>query len=281
MRTRIPWLICSLFILIAVYFWPPSQPPRCTFSALDVGQGDAILIQTADGQDILIDGGPSARVVQSVSRKLGPGNRELELVILTHPDSDHLRGLVSVLDRIPVRQLLVSNVESSTETYHAWQLEIAEHQTPVRTVTQGETLSIGNSTTLQALWPPADWKERGVGTATNDGSLSFKITCAGSTLVSTGDASESVEEQILQSGIDISATLLKVGHHGSRTSTDHDFLQAVHPDVAVISVGKTNRYGHPHPTVLQRLEVEGVRVFRTDQLGPIKLHSDGQGGWRE
>lgn len=284
MRKRLLWLslILSLLLLSSWLwrFWPaPEAACRVTF--FDVGQGDAILIQTPDRQDILIDGGPSNRIVSLLGPQLGFGNRELELVILTHPDSDHLTGLIPVLERFPVRQIFVSDVENPTETFSAWQNAIRDHAVPVKKVSQGEQYELGNFLDFSILWPPAGdgWKVQGGGTPTNDGSVSLRAICAGSSLVMTGDASDVVEDRIVASGLPLQASLLKVGHHGSRTSSAHAFLQAVNPELAVISVGRTNRYGHPHPSVLERLNHLNVKVLRTDERGSITLRSNSSGGW--
>ena len=280
MVKKVVWLSSAILIFGLAWYWPVgSKRLACDFYALDVGQGDAILFRTADHQDILIDGGPSAKVLNELGEVLPVGNTELELVVLTHPDADHLTGLVSVIERFSVRQVFVSDIQTDTQTYRAWVAELEKTETPVRVVTQGETFSLGKSTTLEVLWPPKDMHQRYPKIPTNDASTSLRVRCAGSTAVLTGDGSSLLEEGILSRGLNISAALLKIGHHGSRTSSMPEFLQAVNPSKAVISVGKKNRYGHPHPAVLERLKQLAIPIYRTDQMGRVKLQSDGKGGW--
>lgn len=279
LKTKLILLSGAIGLVTLAWWWPQTSSAVCHFTALDVGQGDALLIQTADHQDILVDGGPNASVLNELSRFLPAGDRQIELVILTHPDADHSTGLVYVLQRFPVQQIFVSDIQAQTDIYQAWQKEVTQKNIPVRTVTQGEVFELGLSTKLEVLWPPKDWRIQHPKVSTNDVSVSLRVTCAGSTVVMTGDGSSTLEEGILQRGMDISAPLLKVGHHGSRTSSTHEFLKAVHPRLAVISVGKKNHYGHPHPATLERLKRLGIRVFRTDQLGSVRLDSDGRGGW--
>lgn len=272
----------GLALTAVVAWWPgTARTANCRLIFFDVGQGDAILIQTPDKQDVLIDGGPDDRLVSLLPRQLGPGNDDLELVVLTHPDSDHVRGLVDVLDRVEVGTVWISDVQTNTEVYDAWRDALAARDINPRIVSQGQRYSLGQWLRFEVLWPPAaGWAVNGAGTPTNEASVILRVVCAGSTAVFTGDASSAVEDRILASGHELRARLFKAGHHGSRSSTSHAFLRAVGPTVAVISVGEKNRYGHPHPAVLERLKMANIEVFRTDLLGTIRFQSDGSGGWR-
>lgn len=281
MRAKFAWLSIAVVIWLAAGRWPLPDPPACQFIAMDVGQGDAILIQTPDGQDVLIDGGPSAAVVNELGKYLPAGDRDLELVILTHPDSDHINGLVPVLERFTVKQIFTSEVQTNTAIFAAWTEAVNQRQIPVRYVVQGEQFSLGNHLTFTVLWPlPGDeWKIGGGGTPTNEASVSIHLTCAGSTAVLTGDASDQVEDRILRSGLPVQASLFKAGHHGSKSSNAHAWLTAVQPDLVVISVGADNRYNHPHPASMLRFETAGIEVLRTDLIGGIRLRSTGSGSW--
>ncbi len=282
MRAKFAWLSVAILVWLAAGWWPLPETESCRFTALNVGQGDAILIQTPDGQDLLIDGGPSAAVVNELGKYLPPGDRDLELVILTHPDSDHVTGLVSVVKRFQVRQVLTSDVPTQTATSAAWLTAIREQRVPVRNVSQGERFTLGSHLYFTVLWPPAGdaWRVGGSSTPTNEASVSIRLTCDGSTAVLTGDASSEVEDRSLRSGLPVRASLLKAGHHGSRFSTSREWLEAVDPDTVVISVGAENRYNHPHPATLQRLQTAGIEVLRTDQLDGVRLKSTGSGLWR-
>ncbi|MBI2984821.1 MAG: MBL fold metallo-hydrolase [Candidatus Kerfeldbacteria bacterium] len=280
MRLKVLWLSLVFGLWLAVQFWPTDVSPACRLTILDVGQGDAILIQTPDHQDMLVDGGPSSKIVELLPHYLGSGNRNLELIVLTHPDSDHLTGLVSVAKRFEIMTLLTSGVSTDTATWHAWRKVLAERSVDERVVQQGEQFQLGSYLKLEILWPFLDAVRNSRTTATNEWSVGISLTCAGSTTVMVGDASSEVEERITASGVNVRASLLKVGHHGSRFSTSHSWLRAVQPRIAVISVGSRNRYHHPHPTTLRRLEYFRVEVHRTDLEGTLEFETDGRGNWR-
>ncbi len=259
--------------------------PSCRLTFLDVGQGDAVLIQTPDGQDLVIDGGPSAQVSRDLGKYLGFGNNEIEAAILTHPDSDHLTGMLAIVQDWPVQTILTTGVVADTELYRRWHSVLKDHA-GVRSVVAGQRYQLGAYLTIDIIWPDRSWDDvlytakasdgRG---GINDTSVGTKITCAGSTALMIGDAPDAVEEKLLSSGADLRVDLLKISHHGSKYSSAHDFLRAVHPDLVVIPVGLDNSYGHPHPTVLERLRVLDIPVDRTDTLGTIEFESVA-GGWK-
>lgn len=261
---------------------------RCTFIALDVGQGDAIFIRTPDGQDALIDGGPNERVIAELSRVLPPGDDDLELVVSTHPDSDHLAGLIPVLGHFRATAVLTTGVDVPTAIWRRWQNALTNEGATVYDTMAGQQYRLGRQATLDVLWPVdrlagKTWTgvaKNGAG-GTNDTGIVLKVTCAGSTALLMADVSSDVEAQLVARSGNLSAPLLKVGHHGSRFSSSAAFLAAVRPTWAVISVGRRNRYGHPHPVTLLRLAKVKATVRRTDQEGDIRLFTDGKGGWQQ
>lgn len=289
------FLVVSLLtVSLATIIWYgwSTRPSRGTTSAscrmvfLDVGQGDAILIQTPDHQDLLIDGGPRDTVSRQLGPYLGFGNNEIETAILTHPDADHLTGLVAVVNDWPVRTILTTGVVTTTKLYQRWITTIENSSANIVPVQSGQIYKLGKYLTIDILWPEQSWNGKpytakasnGRG-GINDTSTGTKITCAGSTALMIGDASDAVEVALLAEGKNIHADLLKIGHHGSKFSSTHEFLRAVQPDVAVIPVGKDNRYNHPHPVVLERLKSLEIPVYRTDQQGALEFRSV-SGGWQ-
>lgn len=288
-------IVSGLVLGLISIFWigwstrplPVASRPSCRLTFLDVGQGDAILIQTPDHQDMLIDGGPSTRVSAQLGKYLGIGNSEIELAVLTHPDADHLTGLLAVVDEWPVKTILTTGVIAETKLFKRWQSTIADRPTASTIYVQsGDTFQLGKYLTVNILWPDRDWKgitysakaTNGRG-GINDTSIGTKITCAGSTALFLGDASDAVEDKLLSGDKDLHVDLLKVSHHGSKYSSRADFLQALHPDLAVIPVGAENRYGHPHPTVLERLKVAQIPVYRTDLSGTLFFRGSAE-GWQ-
>ncbi len=282
----------KLFLLsvsIAVFVWSwmsvPRSVPACTFTALNVGQGDAILIQTRDHQDILIDGGPDDSVVDRLSHFLPAGDRDLELVVLTHPHSDHVNGLVPVTQRFTVHRVLETGVQFTETAYAEWQTMLKDKHIPVDIARAGQRYTVG-AATFDVLWPALDLSHTTItkdnaaeGGGVNDTSIVMKLSCGGSAAMLMGDASSDIENRIIDAGVDVHASLLKVGHHGSRFSSGVRFLQAVKATWAVISVGAGNSYKHPHPTALLRLMQAGLHIVRTDQVGDVRLFTDGKGGW--
>ncbi len=272
-------LILTAAVLLyaaAVVWYLASRPALLTVVVCDVGQGDAILIRTPSGQDILVDGGRTdAAVLACLGRHLPPWNRTIELVILSHGDADHVGGLPQVAARYRISQVIFSGVKSESQVYRAWVGSLQRQGVAQRAVAAGDTLDLGGGVHAEVVWP-GPGADR---TDTNESSVVIRLAYASSTLLLTGDISAATERAIVASGQDVSAQLLKVAHHGSRHSSDASFLVAVDPDVALISVGAENSYGHPGQEALDRLSTAGATVYRTDQLGDIVLRADGH-AWR-
>lgn len=286
MTKRLTLLGCSLTLFIWAQTYAVHVVPSCSLTALNVGQGDAILIQTSDHQDILIDGGPDDRVIDELGQRLPAGDRDIELMVLTHPHADHVNGLVAVAERYAIRRALETGLPYQQPAYRTWQAMLQQREIPTDFARAGQRYVIGQAT-LDVLWPNTDLTKVKVdrdnaaeGGGVNDGSIVLKLHCGGSSAMLMGDASSDIEERILDGGVNVYAALLKVGHHGSRFSTSARFLRSVRPVWALISVGQNNRYHHPHPTTILRLNQSLVHVLRTDEQGAVRLWSDGRGGWR-
>lgn len=287
MHKKLILLSVVVVVQLLVRLYPLGVTTACIFTALDIGQGDAILIQTSDQQDILIDGGPDASVVNRLSQVLPPGNRDIELMVLTHPHADHVNGLVLVTERFTVRHVLETSVPHKLGAYEAWHQLLQDKKIPNSIARAGQSYAVGQAT-LDVLWPAHDLTKKNIfgdnaaeGGGVNDTSVVLKLNCGGSAAMLMGDASSDIEERIIDDGANVRAGLLKVGHHGSRFSSSVRFLQAVQPTWAVISAGVNNSHHHPHPTVLLRLEQAGLRILRTDVQGDVRLYTDGKGGWTQ
>lgn len=233
---------------------------------LDVGQGDAIFIQSANGNQVLIDGGPDAKVITELSKVMPFNDRSIDLVILTHPDADHINGLIEVLKRYQVGQILENPIEHDSPAYAAWnELKIKSR---IANAQSGQTVDIGSGAAIIVLYPFADSEPKA---KSNNNSIIGKLVYGELSLLLTGDIEAQVERELVARNADIDSDLLKIPHHGSKTSSTDEFLKAVTPEAAFIQVGKDNRYGHPHPTVTQRLEKLGVKYYRTDMDGMVQL----------
>ena len=254
----------------------------------NVGQGDAAYIRFPDGRDMLVDGGPNDAVLQCLGRHMPFWDREINIVINSHPQNDHLKGLISVLNRYTVDYVVRSDIASSSDVYAQFADTIKTHHIPERLVTRGEHIAIG-ATSLSVIWPSESQialmhPGTGVlGASTdanlNDGSLVFSLRYGSFDAIFPGDADSHVEGSytggLLADGF---VELLKVPHHGSKTGMTQGFIDWIKPEVAVISVGK-NSYGHPSAEAITMLQKEGSKIFRTDQKGDIEIISDGK-EWR-
>lgn len=256
-----------LFLFLPVAAWADLQ-----VHFMDVSQGDCTVV-LCDGEAMVVDGGPrsaSNTVYSYIRRTLGL--RHIEYVISTHPHVDHVSGLASVMNTASVDLLLTPVLEWDSKAFSSM-MDYAEAQgTPVVVPREGDTLQLGGATvTVLHCWPEAIDMGR-----TNDSSIVVRIDYGATSFILTGDTEDWSEYMMIDSGMDLKADVLRVAHHGSNTASTLEFLQAVQPQAAVISVGADNSYGHPHAAVLERLEGAGCGIFRTDQLGTIVMESDGE-----
>ncbi|MBU1146685.1 MBL fold metallo-hydrolase, partial [Patescibacteria group bacterium] len=221
-----------------------------------------------------IDGGPTNAVVEKLGENMPFYDREIDLMILTHPHADHLVGLIEVLKRYEVKKILTTGAINSTPDYLAWLEEIKNQNIPMEIVSAGQILDFGENLKMEIFYPVENF----VGKQPDDlnsTSIVAKLIFGDTSFLFTGDAEEEAEEKMIARGVDLKADVLKVGHHGSRNATSQNFLEKVQPKFAVISVGAKNTFGHPNKTILNRLEKNGVEIFRTDQDGDIRFLSDG------
>jgi competence protein ComEC len=267
--TGVAWLAILQF---------PDGKLHVTF--LDVGQGDAILIETPGGLQILVDGGPEGSVLLSeLGRHMPFWDRTLDLVVLTHPDADHISGLIPALERYGVRAVLARAGPYESELVHAWDKALAHEGA---TLIRGETsarLALSEGVVLEVLHPGPQLM-RGSDADANNNSVVIRLTYGEVAFLLSGDVEAEAEQALLRSGAYLPSTVLKVAHHGGKTSTTPAFLDAVRPQVAVISVGQDNKFRHPSTEVLERLE-EVPLVYRTDQNGAVTISSDGHSLWIE
>jgi competence protein ComEC len=274
-------VMVSLALVLGLSIWPWVAPDngRLRVTFLDVGQGDAILVELPEGQRLLVDGGPGGNQRLDVGeRVLAPflwnrPTQRLDVVALTHPDSDHSGGLRAVLTRFGVREFWENGrwITGTEETLRAVERSGACR----RTLVAGQRLWLG-SALLTVLNPDGsrpldDPPPEGQ----NEESLVLRLDWRGFSLLLTGDLGGPGEERLLADHAPVRALALKVGHHGSRYSSTGAFLDAVEPAVAIISVGARNSFGHPTPEVLGRLEAAGARIYRTDRDGAVILETDG------
>ena len=275
LKNKIPHLILAGLLLVAVFVWLAVWEARVSdkvkIDFFDVGQGSAIFVGAPNGNQILIDGGPSDAVLAKLGQALPLFDRKIELLILTHPDSDHLSGLVEVLKRYEVGQILATGIADNSAEYRAWNDLIKQKNIPVVFARAGDVVKIADNLAIQILYPFGKINGQDFSN-TNSTSIVGKIFYGQNTVLFTGDAEGSVENPLLFSGINLKADILVVGHHGSKNSTSAEFLAAVAPKIAVIQVGAKNKYGHPTQEVLDRLK--NVKVLRNDLDGDVDFECD-------
>jgi len=278
-------LILSLIFLI-ILSWPDN---RLHVVACDVGQGDAFLI-IHNRKQILVDSGPGSRVMDCLSRYIPFWDRELEMVVLTHPQKDHFGGLDSVFEHYQVGSILTSSLESGSEEYQVLENMVRDQGTQIIRPISGREIRVG-LIRLSILWPSQEFLAEAqvsmdnqvLGLSTtkddpNDFSVVFELEYGEFEALFTGDIGPDIEDKIIALGKLKDIELIKVPHHGSKNGLTEDLLQATMPEVAFIGVGK-NSWGHPHQEVLDILDKYGVDVYRTDQNSYFELVTDGS-SWK-
>lgn len=245
-----------------------SQAGTLTVTWLDVGQGDAAVIQCG-GQTMLIDGGKPEKSSYIYAWLQQHGLSYLDVIVATHVDADHIGGLSGALNYASVGTAYCPVTTGTTKTFQSFVKYLAQQGKQITVPTAGETFALGGAQ-VQILGPLHSAED------SNDNSIVLKLSFGATSFLFTGDAERTEEQDLLNAGVNLQSTVLKVGHHGSDTSTSYPFLRAVAPQYAVISVGAGNSYGHPTEAVLSRLRDAGVTTFRTDMQGEITAVSDGQ-----
>lgn len=283
-------ILIGLNILIWVVVYELSQPRFLEVNFFDVGQGDAIFIETPKSHQILIDGGPDSTILEKLAAEMPFWDRTIDLVILTHPHSDHLKGLIDVLERYRVENILWTGVNYNSQLYQEWQRAIEKEGAKIYIAQAGQRV-ISSKATLEILYPFEGFAGKEAENLDNT-SVSAKLVFEENSFLFTGDAHQEIEIALVKDLLErlksnaealtevreeqISSNVLKVGHHGSRTSSAQEFVEQVLPEIAVISVGKDNGYGHPNQETLDTLEKYDITVLRTDKDGDIKIISDGK-----
>jgi len=253
-------------------------------TALDVGQGDSLLLGLPGNHWVLVDGGGFAASEFDVGERvvlpalLTMGIRQLDLAVLTHAHQDHGGGLQAVMEALPTSELWLGRSPVGSKLIRGISALAASENIPMRHPTRGSIRCFGE-TCLEVIHPPAGYRSRQP--AANDDSLVLRITYRRSQVLLTGDVESEGEMLMLRSGLPLSAQILKVAHHGSASSTSQRLLAQAAPILALISVGEGNPWGHPSQEVIERLERSGARVLRTDREGAVQVFSDGENwNWR-
>lgn len=273
--------LAAFFAWQAIFAQITLSFPLIKVTFFDVGEGDSILISTPSFKDkfgnriqILIDGGPRYDVVEKITGEMPLFDRKIELLILTHPDKDHISGLFEVVETLKVDKVLMPKLRGKykeKELYVNFKDLLEEKDIEIIWAREGQRISFPRGSSLLIFWPEENFESKN----TNDFSIISKLSFGDIDFLFTGDAPKKVEYQLLTKNYNLESEVLKVAHHGSYYSTSEYFLEKVSPEVAVISVGE-NKYGHPASEVLDLISKYDIKLFRTDESGDIKIISDGK-----
>jgi competence protein ComEC len=241
-----------------------------TVHVIDVGQGDSILLVGPGGSTMLIDGGEKNS--GSLAYLRAHDINRINIMVATHPDADHIGGLVDVLNALPVDEVVTSGYAGNTKTYEQLLDGIAKVKAKYTEVHRGDTVSMDGMSFL-VLNPGVDDKVKDA----NDSSVVLRVVYGPTSFMFTGDAEKTAESKMIASGLPLQATILKVGHHGSSTSSSPAFLQAVQPKVAIYSAGLNNKYGHPNKSTITNLTKIGAKIYGTIDSGTVTVIADSKG----
>lgn len=244
-----------------------------SISFLDVGQGDAILIETPDGKEMLVDGGRDSSVLRKLSEKRELFDREIDVVLATHPDLDHVAGLVDVLGQYTVGTIIMTENEGNSGAAAAFAKAAPEETANIILADAGQVFPLGDDVSIQIFAPTGDESKL----ESNAASIVLRVVYGDTSFMLTGDAPSEVEDYLVKTyGAQLDSDVLKLGHHGSKTSTSDLWLDTVTPAYAVVSAGIDNSYGHPHQEVMQRVFKRNIKTSHTGTDGTVTFYSDGK-----
>jgi len=264
-------LAVNIFIWYAVV--AESHGGELTIAFLDVGQGDAIFIEAPNGNQALVDGGSNKKVLRQLGGVMPFYDRSIDLVLATHPDKDHIGGLPDVLERYKIGVVIASDVESDTSIYNEFEKIIDDKEIKKIFARTGQIIWLSDDAYIEILFPDRST----IGMESNTASIVARLVYGNTEVLLTGDSPKSIEKYLTaQYGEKLHSDVLKLGHHGSRTSTSEFFLSAVNPQFAIISAGVDNRYGHPHKEVTEMLKEFEIPSLATYKSGTVVIKSDGE-----
>lgn len=272
-KIYLPVIIIIITVATLYVSYQARTPRTLLVSFLDVGQGDAIFIQSPSGVQMLIDGGPDNSVLEEIHQVMPLFDKSIDIVVATHPDSDHISGLIEVVERFSVGAFFESGAQNENGVQSILAKKIMDKKIPTHVVRRGEVYDLGGGVLFSILYPNKDVSK----VESNSGSIIARLSYGEYSFLLTGDAP--VDSELLLVGADegkLRSTVLKLGHHGSDTSTSVTFLSAVRPIYTIVSAGKNNKYNHPHPNVVERIEKFGSILLKTEDRGTITFSTNGK-----
>ncbi len=276
-RKHLHWYLLGFLFAGVIFVWyavaAEDRAGKLTVSFLNIGQGDGIFVESPTGVQMMIDGGPGAIVLRELGKMMPFYDRTIDMLMVSNPDKDHMGGFIDVLDSFRVASVIEPGTIGASAEYKTLEKKIDEEPAVRVVARRGQRILLGGGAYFEVLFPDREVS----GVTTNEGSIMGRLVYGNTSVMFTGDAPQNIEEYLSSlDGKRLHSDVLKVGHHGSRTSSSQEFVGYVSPAIAVISDGKDNKYGHPHQETLDTLKEFGVQVLRTDLQGRIVMESDGE-----
>lgn len=278
-KRNLQYVILATFCAVNIFIWSAvlraDRHGVLTVAFLDVGQGDSIYIEAPNGNQMIIDGGPSSGAeLRALGHVMPFYDRSVDLVLATHPDQDHVGGLPAVVTQMQVPNVVTTENTSDTGAYAAFEKAVSEKNANHVLARTGERIILDDGVVLEILFPDHNT----AGWDTNTSSIVARLSYGGESFLFTGDSPQSIEKYLVgKDGSLLHSSVLKLGHHGSRTSSSEVFLSAVDPGYAIISAGRDNKYGHPHQETLDILSKLHIPTLSTMDMGTIIFKTDGEG----
>lgn len=270
------YFLLVLIALVMVLFFVLLTPKKVgilTFAVLDVGQGDALYIESPTGTQVIIDGGPGNNLLKALPKVMPFYDRSVDMIVVTNPDSDHYEGFIKFLDKYSVDNVLEPGTTNAYPAYGVFQKKIEQKNIKKIIAIRGQNIDLGGGAYLQVLFPDRNVSQ----VSPNTGSIVMKLVYGDTSVLLQGDSISNIEQYLLElDGEYLKSDILKVGHHGSKTSSVEEYVAKVSPEWAVISSGKNNSYGHPHKETVNTLYNLKVPAYSTCNNGTIFFESDGK-----
>ena len=270
------YFLVTLFILALILLLTLINPKRegvLTFAVLDVGQGDALYIESPNGNQVIVDGGPGNNLLKALPKVIPFYDRDIDMIVVTNPDSDHYEGFIKFLDKYKAESILEPGTTNAYPAYDVFEKKIEQKNIKKTIAIRGQNIDLGGGAYLQVLFPDRNVSE----VSPNTGSIVMKLVYGDTSVLLQGDSISNIEQYLLElDGEYLKSDILKAGHHGSKTSSILEYVEKVSPKWAVISSGANNSYGHPHKETLQTMDSLRIPTFNTCNNGTLIFESDGK-----
>ena len=275
--TYFRWYLLTSLVIFSIVLYSvilhENRHGLLTFAVLNIGQGDSLFIESPTGTQVLVDGGPDKNLMKEISSVVPWYDRHIDMLVVTNPDKDHYEGFIPLLNKYSVDVVLEPGTTNSFPAYAVLEKEIADKKIPKILAERGQIIDLGGGAYLQILFPDRDVS----GLSSNDGSIVMRLVYGDTSVALQGDSTAKIEHYLVGlDGTNLKSTILKAGHHGSRTSSTEEYVVEVNPQWTVISSGIDNSYGHPHKETLDTMAKLNIPTYDTCNNGRIVFESDGK-----